>query len=90
MRFMKYKNNNNNVACLVVGDSEEENCKALEAVARTAFEWGDNNAVAFNDPKTELIHFHQRQHSPQCSVTLPYGTTIVPSTVVRWLGVFFD
>ena len=26
------------VACLVVGDSEEENCKHLEAVARTAFQ----------------------------------------------------
>ena len=26
------------VACLVVGDSEEENCKQLEAIARTAFE----------------------------------------------------
>ena len=26
------------VACLVVGDSEEENCKHLESVARTAFE----------------------------------------------------
>ena len=47
------------VACLVVGDSEEENCKELEAVATTAFEWGDNNAVAFDDPKTELIYFHR-------------------------------
>ena len=47
------------LACLVVGRSEEENCRKLEAVARTAFEWGDNNAVAFDNPKTELIHFHQ-------------------------------
>ena len=78
------------VACLVVGDSEEENCIELEAVARTAFEWRDNNAVAFDDPKTELIHFYQQRHSPQCSVTLPNGTTIMPSTVDRWLGVFFD
>ena len=46
------------VACLVVGDSEEENCKQLEAIIRTAFKWGDNNAVAFDNPKTELIHFH--------------------------------
>src|SRR6266705_2893381 len=78
------------VACLVVGDSEEENCRKLEAIAQTAFEWGDNNAVAFDDPKTELIHFHRRQHTPQCSVILPNGTIIKPSTVVRWLGVFFD
>jgi ribonuclease HI len=78
------------VACLVVGDSEEENCRKLEDIARTAFEWGDNNAVAFDDPKTELIHFHRQRHSPQCSVTLPNGTIIKPSPVVRWLGVFFD
>ena len=77
------------VACLVVGNSEEENCKELEAVARTAFQWGDNIAVPFDDPKTELIHFHRQQHSPQCSVTLPNGTTIMPSTVVRWLGMYF-
>jgi hypothetical protein len=78
------------VACLVVGNSEEENCIKLESIARTAFEWGDNNAVAFDDPKTELIHFHRKRQTPQCSVTLPNGTTIQPSSVVRWLGVFFD
>ena len=61
------------VACLVVGRSEEENCRKLEAVARTAYEWEDNNAVAFDDLKTELIHFHQKRHSPQCLVTLPNG-----------------
>ena len=46
------------VACLVVGDSEEENCTELEGLAWTAFEWGDTNAVAFDYPKTELIHFY--------------------------------
>ena len=46
------------VACLVVGESEEENCQHLKSVARMAFEWGDRNAVAFDNPKTELIHFH--------------------------------
>ena len=47
------------VACLVVGDSEEENYKHLETVGRTAFECGDRNAVDFDDPKTEPIHFHR-------------------------------
>ena len=72
----------NDIACLVVGRSEEENCRKLEAVARTAFEWGDNNAVAFDDPKTKLIHFYQKRQSPQCPVTLPNGTIIHPSPVV--------
>ena len=47
------------VSCLVVAESEEENCKHLESVARTVFKWGDRNAGAFDDPKTELIHFHR-------------------------------
>ena len=82
--------NIDDVACMVVGNTEEENCIELEAIAKTAFEWGDNNAVAFDDPKTELIHFHRRRQSPECPVTLPNGTVTQPSPVVRWLGVFFD
>ena len=78
------------VACLVVGDSEEENCKHLEPVARTSFGWGDRNAVAFDDLKTELIHFHRQRHTPRCSVILPNGTITKPLTVVQWLGVFLD
>ena len=68
-----------NVASLVVGRSEEENCRMLEAVARTACEWGDNNSVALDDPKTELKHFHQKHQSPYCPVTLPNGTINPPS-----------
>ena len=78
------------MTCLVVGDSEDENCKHLEAVARTAFEWGDRHVVAFDVPKTKLVHFHRRRHCPKCTVTLPNGTMIKSSTVVYWLRVFFD
>ena len=78
------------MAGLVIGDSEVKNCKHLESVARTAYDLGDRNAVVFNDPKTKLMHFHRRRHSPECTVTLPNGTIIKPSTVLRWLGVFFD
>ena len=46
--------------------------------------------MAFDDPKTELLHFHRRRHSPQCTVTHPNGVIIKASTVIRWLGVFFD
>ena len=75
---------------MFTGDTEEENCRELEAIASTAFEWGDNNAVVFDDPKTELIHFHRQRQTPECPVILPNGTVIKPSPVVRWLGVFFD
>ena len=80
------------VACLVIGESEEQNCQKLEDITKTAFEWGGNNAVTFDDPKTELIHFHRQRHTgtEQCPVTLSNGTGIRPSPVVRWLGVYFD
>ena len=32
----------------------------------------------------------EKPQTPQCPVTLPNGTIIHPSPVVRWLGVFFD
>ena len=78
------------IACQISGNSEEENCEILAEVAETAFQWGYENAVAFDDPKTELIHFHRRKKTPNTPITLPNGTVIHPSKVVRWLGVHFD
>ena len=74
------------LACLVIGDNEEQNRRKLEGIAKTAFGWGDSNAVAFDDLKTELIHFHRRRHTEQCPVTLPNGAVIKPSSVIRMLG----
>ena len=77
----------------VVGKSREANARTLERIAATAFRWADNNAVAFDDSKTELLHFHRARKddiSPLILVTLPNGTTVNPGTpnigrdVVRW------
>ena len=46
--------------------------------------------MTFDNPKTELIHFHRQRQTPECPVTLPNGTVIRPSPVVRWLSVLFD
>ena len=83
----------------VVGKSREANARTLEKIAATAFRWADNNAVAFDDSKTELLHFHRARKddvSPSILVTLPNGTTVNPGTpnigrdVVRWIGIWFD
>jgi Reverse transcriptase (RNA-dependent DNA polymerase)/Endonuclease-reverse transcriptase len=74
------------VALVVQGNSELDNSRTLERVARTAFRWAEENAVAFDDSKTELTHFHTRRticSDPGAAVTLPNGTVIEPSTVVR-------
>jgi hypothetical protein len=56
---------------------------------KTAFQWAEDNAVTFDDSKSELIHF-QRGNKATFTVTLPNKTVIQPSETVRWLGVWFD
>ncbi len=77
------------VAIIVEGKTAKENSKTLELVTKTAFQWAEDNAVTFDDSKSELIHF-QRGNKATFTVTLPNKTVIQPSETVRWLGVWFD
>ena len=43
------------ICLLVEGDSPEETMTKLEGAVVTCFEWGKENAVAFDDPKSKLI-----------------------------------
>ena len=46
--------------CLSVeGNSPEENATELEEAVATCFTWGKENAVAFDDPKSELMHYYK-------------------------------
>jgi hypothetical protein len=87
------------VALVAHGRTREENARALEAAARTAFDWAQDNAVAFDDSKSELLHFHRTRadlHSKSTDVRLPNGTRIIPGIQggrrdrVRWIGIHFD
>jgi ribonuclease HI len=87
------------VALVTHGRTREENARALEAAARTAFTWAQDNAVAFDDSKSELLHFHRARddtHTTATNVQLPNGTIVTPGTkggrrdIVRWIGVYFD
>jgi hypothetical protein len=87
------------IALVTHGCSREENARALEAAARTAFTWARDNAVAFDDSKSELLHFHRTHDDTQTNATnvkLPNGMVITPGTqggpkdVVRWIGIYFD
>ena len=80
--------------CLLVEvDSPEENATELEEAVATCFEWGKENAIAFDDPKSELMHYYKARkkvENPYVNVVLPNGTCIEPSDVQRWLGFWFD
>ncbi len=78
------------VALIVEGKTAEENCKFLEQITKTTFQWATENAVTFDDSKSELIHFQKGKSEPTASVTLPNNTVINPSKSVRWLGIWFD
>jgi hypothetical protein len=87
------------VTIVAHGRTRKENAGTLEAAVRMASTWAANNAVAFDDSKCELLHFHRARndtHSAETNITLPNGTSVTPGTkegrkdVVRWIGIQFD
>jgi hypothetical protein len=87
------------VALVAQGKTREGNVRVLEAAARTAFQWAQDNAVVFDDAKLEMLHFHQARQdtiTEEIKIWLPHGTVVEPGTkggkkdVVRWIGIFFD
>jgi hypothetical protein len=49
------------VALVAQGKTREGNARALEAAARTAFQWARDNAVALDDAKSEMLDFQPSQ-----------------------------
>src|SRR5436853_5909453 len=81
------------ICLLVVGDSPRQNCALLEEGVTTCFNLGKDNAVAFDDPKSELMHFYNARkeiNDPYVNIVLPNGTLIEPSGVQRWLDFWLD
>ena len=67
--------------------------RELERASQTVFQWAGSNAVAFDDTKTELMHFvstNSFEEVKKKTVCLPNGTTVVPEETLRWLGVLLD
>ncbi|SLM36388.1 reverse transcriptase [Lasallia pustulata] len=78
------------VALYTTGRNAEENAKVLQEVTKTVFTWAEENAVQFDDSKTELIHFARGQKEATAEVTLPNKTVIKPVIEVKWLGIWLD
>ncbi len=70
------------VAVTVKGKSAEENSIVLEKVAKSLFLWAKDNAVVFDDSKTELIHFNKDKEMAISAVTLSNNTIINSSKVI--------
>ena len=78
------------VGLVYTGRTIKTNVRALQEAARETFKWAEENAVTFDDSKSELIHFTAQHREPNQVVVLPNGIKVHPSKVIRWLGVWFD
>jgi hypothetical protein len=75
------------------GTSAADNARELEDAIVTCSTWGEENAVTFDDPKSELMHCttaRKLDTMEGCYIQLPHGTRIKPSGTQWWLGVWFD
>jgi hypothetical protein len=71
----------NDIALIAHGRMRKENAWALKAAMRMAFAWAANNAIAFDDSKSELLHFHRARadtYYNETNITLPNGTSVIP------------
>src|SRR5690606_29066197 len=81
------------VAIIATNRTLAVNVRELNNAARTVFQWAEQNAVAFDDSKSELIHFTRSRSTAESDkqvITLPNGTVVKPSQVLRWLDVWLD
>ena len=71
------------VAITVEGKTAEENSQILMEITKTTFQWADENAVTFDDSKSELIHFQKGNSAATATVTLSNNTIIQSSETVH-------
>ncbi len=64
--------------------------KILKNAAKIAFTWAENNAVQFNDLKSELIHFESYKTTLNQMIILLNNMIIKSKTCVQWLKVWMN
>ncbi len=62
----------------------------LKNAAKIAFTWAENNAVQFDDSKSELIHFESCKMTFNQIIILFNNMIIKSKTCVRWLKVWLN
>ncbi len=74
----------------VEGRNIDKNVKMLKNAAKIAFTWAENNAVQFNNLKSELIHFESHKTTLNQMIILSNNTVIKSKTCIRWLEVWLN
>ena len=71
------------VAIYIENKTAEQNCKEIEIIVKTAFDWAATNNVKFDDDKSELIHFEKSRNASKDKVQLQNGTILEPKNSVK-------
>ena len=74
------------VAIYVENKTAKQNCKEIEIIVKTAFDWAASNNVKFDDDKSELIHFEKTRNVSKDTLELPNGTILEPKNVCQMVG----
>ncbi|APA14489.1 hypothetical protein SS1G_06411 [Sclerotinia sclerotiorum 1980 UF-70] len=87
---IKYLSYIDDIALTTFSTSWKKNIISLERATKQIYALGKENAIQFDLAKTELIHFSTSKDTKTASIKLPNEEIIQPSTLVRWLGIWFD
>ncbi len=68
----------------------DKNVKILKNAAKIAFTWAENNAMQFDDSKSELIHFESHKTTLNQMITLFNNIIIKSKTCIWWLEVWLN
>jgi len=68
----------------------DKNVKILKNAAKIAFTWAENNAVQFDNSKSELIHFESHKMTLNQMIILLNNMIIKSKTCVQWLKVWLN
>jgi len=79
-----------NVMLYIERRNIDKNVKMLENAAKIAFTWAENNAMQFNDLKSELIHFESHKMTFNQMIILLNNIIIKSKTCVQWLKVWLN
>ncbi len=74
----------------IKGRNIDKNVKILKNAAKIAFTWAENNAVQFDDLKSELIHFERHKIILKQMIILLNNMIIKSKTCVQWLKVWLN
>ena len=76
------------IALIAYSKSFKKYISILEREASLLVKLREEYFISFNIKKTELIYFFRSKNT--LNITLLNNTTLAPSKLVKWLGIYFD